>query len=116
MPVTDVRAEPPTPDRTGVLRRCLGEIEANLTLHASRDAPVTVMVEQHPGPPRPEVDLAVWNGVGTDAPRVPRGGAGLDGMRERLSAAGGTLTARQEGRSFLTRLTVPATDERASRR
>ncbi|MEE1651802.1 histidine kinase [Brachybacterium sp. J144] len=98
-------------DRTGVLRRCLGEIRANLVRHASRSTPVTVMVEQRPGPPRPEVDLAVWNGVEASDRRGPRGGAGLDGMRERLTAIGGTLAVRQEGRSFLTRLTVPASDE-----
>ena len=100
--------------RHGALDRCLREIEANVTRHGDRGVPVAILGElstpatmEEGG--RPRLELLVRNGIAPRAASAPRGGAGLDGMRERLAQIGGQLETRQEGSSFLTHLTATCT-------
>ncbi|MGO1481574.1 MAG: histidine kinase [Brachybacterium sp.] len=100
--------------RHGVLDRCLREIEANVIRHGDRCVPVAILGELSTPEPdhdggRPRLDLLVRNGVAPRLTSAPRGGAGLEGMRERLAQIGGQLETRREGALFLTHLTAACT-------
>ncbi|MGP9539591.1 histidine kinase [Brachybacterium sp. AOP43-C2-M15] len=132
--------------RSGILERCLRELEANVVRHGDRGAPVAVLGEvrsvtaagcegtehdaefadgggtddgdtdggsadEGAGSERTasgvDLELLVRNGVARHPAPAPAGGAGLDGVRERLTAVGGRVETRREGPWFLTRLLVP---------
>lgn len=98
------------PDReVAVIARCLEEVEANVVRHGDRAAPVAIMSESLPGSSvaEPGLRLAVLNGMAPDDRHGLSGGAGLEGVRERLAAVGGDLEARCEGSTFLTRIDIP---------
>lgn len=118
----------PLPPRLlGVLERCLQEIRSNVTRHGDRAVPVAIMSEivRRPEPSAPTarasdaergsssasglpgVDLVVLNGIAPQEHDL-HGGAGLDGVRERLATVGGALEAHADGDRFLTRISIPA--------
>lgn len=106
--------------RHGVLERCLREVEANVLRHGDRCVPVAVLGELLPHDPEddsapPRLELLIRNGIASSPASAPRGGAGLDGMHERLTSIDGWLETRRDGAQFLTRLSVscarPALDE-----
>ncbi|GHC98743.1 sensor histidine kinase [Zhihengliuella salsuginis] len=68
------------------LTRALGEALHNAAKHGAGDAAVVVRADED------TVTLTVTNRMPVDAPARVRG-TGLIGMRERVSAAGGTMTA-----------------------
>lgn len=98
-----------------LLARCLGEIEANVLRHAERSSPVAILLEvRDTVDEETMVELAVLNGIARsgrrrrDTPEDLAGGVGLLGMGERLREAGGHLTTRREGDTYLTRVLIPA--------
>ena len=100
--------------RQGVLERCLREVEANVIRHGDRCVPVAVLGELSPpctenGSGHPRLELLIRNGIASAPASAPRGGAGLDGMHERLAQSGGRLETRRDGTLFLTRLTLACT-------
>lgn len=97
-----------TVSRSGVLERCLREIEANVVRHGDRGTPIAILGEVRPAAPAgAEIELLLRNGVARHPAPGPAGGAGLDGVRERLATVGGQVETRLEGTGFLTRLLVP---------
>lgn len=109
----------PLPPRLlGVLDRCLQEIRSNIARHGDRSVPVAIMSEiSTPSAPPlgaltagPEVDLVVLNGISSQDHGL-HGGAGLEGVRDRLRTVGGTLEARADGDRFLTTISIPSRTE-----
>lgn len=89
--------------------RCLDEVAANVVRHGERTTPVAIMTESLPEPEGggAGIRLVVLNGVATRDPHGLQGGTGLEGVRERLATVGGSLEARSEGTTFLTRIEIP---------
>lgn len=96
-------------DALAVAIRCLDEVAANVVRHGERTTPVAIMTESLPGPEGggAGIRVVVLNGVASRDPHGLRGGAGLEGVRERLATVGGRLEARSEGATFLTRIDIP---------
>ena len=104
----NVEAEDPLPkDVLRTMSRCLDEIRANVVRHGDPAVPVTLMSElsDDTGPRR--LELVVLNGIRADEDVTLSGGAGLDGIRERLQPLGGTLVTRHEAAGFLTQISIP---------
>jgi signal transduction histidine kinase len=95
----------PLPARAGLaLYRAAQEALTNAHKHAP-GAPTEVVLSFS----RTETVLRVENGVSTQPPeRAPGSRLGLQGMRERLELAGGTLSADASRHGFVVRATVPA--------
>ncbi|MEV7005481.1 histidine kinase [Streptosporangium sp. NPDC051022] len=98
------------PEVSGTVYRVVRESLTNVARHARHAGAVTVDITQD--------ERAVTVEVADDAPRVParrrrRAGYGLTGMRERLEALGGTLTAGpRPGSGWSVRATVPTGERR----
>ncbi|MEU4539244.1 sensor histidine kinase [Streptosporangium sp. NPDC023825] len=98
------------PQVSSTVYRVVREALTNVSRHAPHAREVTVGITQHEG--------AVTVEVEDDAPRPParryrRAGYGLIGMRERLEALGGTLTAGpRPGSGWSVRATVPTGEHR----
>ncbi len=101
---------PVPPQILHILSRCLDEVRANVVRHGDRETPVAIMSQIAGGETLGEVsvDLVVLNGV-SEQPHLAdlRGGAGLDGVRERLAPLHGTLETDRDGSMFLTHISVP---------
>ncbi|WP_165831750.1 sensor histidine kinase [Brachybacterium endophyticum] len=95
--------EPVPPSATPVLLRCLWEAVANVIRHADPAGPVAIMSESTSD----GVELLVRNTIDADPVVCVSGGVGLRGLRERLSAAGGSLEVQRDGEIFLTRIRLP---------
>ncbi|RLK61886.1 signal transduction histidine kinase [Actinokineospora cianjurensis] len=84
-------------------------VQESLTNARRHARPTSVSVRLTYGPTA--VDLVVRNdGAATDTPRAPAGGHGIDGMRARAAALGGTVAVSSEGDHFEVRCTLPARD------
>jgi signal transduction histidine kinase len=98
----EARALPADPSLA--LYRGAQEALTNVARHAPR-ACTTVTVSYEPGRAR----LSVDNGVSSAPPREAMGGGrGLDGLRERVERAGGTMSAGPAGRGWRVEIEVPA--------
>jgi signal transduction histidine kinase len=95
---------PVSPASTPLLSRCLWEAVANVIRHGHHDFPVAIMSEVKPD----GVELLVRNTIDHDPVVSVSGGEGLRGLRERLSAGGGTIETQRDGDIFLTRIQLPA--------
>ena len=109
----DVRAEvlggprPVTAAADLAACRCIQESLTNVLRHAGRcDVRVTVVYEPA------ALEVRVDNAPGAGPPPAPSGGRGIDGMRERIEALGGTLRAGPDpggGWAVAARIPTPAT-------
>lgn len=85
------------------LSRAAREMGANIVRHADRARPVTLTLTLGPD----VIRLVSTNGIAADAPRLPRSGTGIVGMRERLAAIEGTLTTLAEDGAWMVAATIP---------
>ncbi|WP_285296802.1 sensor histidine kinase [Actinomyces israelii] len=85
------------------LSRAAREMGANIVRHADRARPVTLTLTLGPD----VIRLVSTNGIAEDAPRLPRSGTGIVGMRERLAAIEGTLTTLAEDGAWMVAATIP---------
>lgn len=100
-------SSPVPPHYLGVLARCLDEIVANVVRHGDRAQAVTLLSEST----EDALEVVVMNGVQTAGEPSLRGGAGLRGVRERLSAINGMLDARADAGTFITSIEIPFSQE-----
>jgi len=119
--------QPLPPDLEVVAYRVLQEMLTNAVKHGSRDEPVFVELHWPDGAFAGELLIEVRNAVGshttTTEETVPlaAAGTGLDGMRQRLAAAGGRLDVRlresagDEAATFTVSAWVPVTSRQTAR-
>ncbi len=98
--------EAPVPDVVGrTLYRIVQEGITNVRKHA----PGSRLSIRVGGSPEDGVDIELRNPVGFGPPAVPGSGLGLIGLAERAQLAGGRLTHRREGDTFLLHAWIPWT-------
>lgn len=85
------------------LSRVCREMGANVLRHGDPRRPVTASLIQSES----KVHLVMTNGVSTTHD-LPSSGAGILGMRERVTAIGGTLETLEENMTWMVSATVPS--------
>lgn len=86
------------------LSRVAREMGSNIVRHGDPSGEVTVILAQGPE----HLRLVMTNRVAHDAPQgFPSSGMGVLGMRERLTAIGGTLTTIEDNGTWMTSASVP---------
>jgi len=85
------------------LSRVCREMGANVLRHGDPRRPVTASLIQSES----KVHLVMTNGVSTTHD-LPSSGAGILGMRERVTAIGGTLETMEENMTWMVSATVPS--------
>ena len=85
------------------LSRVCREMGANVLRHGDPRRPVTASLVQSES----KVHLVMTNGVSTTHD-LPSSGAGILGMRERVTAIGGTLETLEENMTWMVSATVPS--------
>lgn len=98
----DVDRLPTSPASRAVFGRVLREATTNILRHAS-PGPVTILIDDRASH---HWNLRISNAVGASI-SLPAEGSGLAGLRERLRAAGGTLTTTVDGETFILDATLP---------
>ncbi len=98
--------EAPVPDVVG---RTLYRIVQEGITNARKHAPGSRLSIRVGGSPEDGVDIELRNPVGFGPPAVPGSGLGLIGLAERAQLAGGRLTHRREGDTFLLHAWIPWT-------
>ena len=92
-------ASPLSPDLATVAHRVMQEmLYDNAIKHGAPGSPVYVRRNWTDG-----LSIEVSNACRADGPNGTAGGRGLAGMRQRLAAAGGTLTISRDQRAFTAR-------------
>lgn len=89
--------------QASTLSRVAREMGANIIRHGDPRAPVTFTLTLGPTTTR----LVSTNGIRPTSNQLPRSGAGIVGMRERLETVDGSLTTLADNGSWMTTATVP---------
>ena len=97
----DLAAVPPALVPT--LRAVIGEACANIERHADPSRPSVVIVSAN----HDSVDAMFLNETRDSHASSTATGVGLAGVSERLALVGGELATEQEGRQWITRVTIP---------
>lgn len=89
-----------TGDVGAAVYRAVQEALTNAQKHGTGTASVQLSVQQ------PRIELTVTNPIRTRKDRLSSGGYGLVGMRERVSAAGGTMHVTTEHEQFIVQVSL----------